>query len=52
MTSNIKIVYEGQANKDAVAAILARRITQGNAREYLHRVAEKQSRKDGERRDA
>ena len=52
MTNNIKIVYEGQVNKDAVAAILVRRITQGNAREYLRFVAEKQGRKDGERRDA
>ena len=47
MTSNIVLKCSGNANKDAVAAILARAITGGNAKAYLHEVSEKATRKAG-----
>ncbi|WP_195377238.1 hypothetical protein [Anaerotruncus rubiinfantis] len=47
MTSNIVLKCSGNANKDAVAAILARAITGGNAKAYLCEVSEQAARKAG-----
>ena len=47
MTSNIILKCSGSVNKDAVAAILARAITGGNAKAYLCEVSEKTTRKAG-----
>lgn len=43
MFNKVTVNTSGQVNKDVVAAILARAITGGNAKEYLRKIADDES---------